>query len=148
MDLRRKKVRLTEEDIVAMLRLPEGTRILAVQGRFDPPSVEVLLQRDDWPAAPPDSEAPLAEKFSQVIDDRLLVWLPELVRDGEPAVPQLCTEYQYKPPGEADWATIDRKSDVVQWLSSHGGKARMRLVGDWDEFPSVADYRAGSAGSE
>ena len=147
MDPRRKKIRLSEQDIIAMLRLPDGTQILAVRGVFDPPSVDVLLQRDDWPEVTPGTEASLVEKFSQMIDDRLLVWLPELVRDGEPAVPQLYTEYEYRASSAHSWQLIDRKSDVVQFLASHGGEARMRLVGDWDEFPSVRDYQAGSADS-
>lgn len=144
MDLRRKKVRLSEEDIMAMLRLPRGTRIAAVRGRFDPPSVEVLMQRDDWPEIPPDSEAPLMSSFRQMIDDRLVLWFPELSRDGEPAAPQFSTEYEWRAPSEYSKegtrvVVSDDRQDVIALLETEGGHVRQRLVSDWDALEEDGD---------
>lgn len=137
MDLRRKKIRLSEDNIRAMLRFPAGTDILAVRGQFDPPSIEVLVHRDDWPAITPDTEAPLAMTYQQVIDDRLLITFPELGSE-DPEFPSLRTEYQWQGQDGISWRDVPR-DHAIRWFAEHGGKVRMRLVSDWDEMREDGD---------
>lgn len=59
MDLHRRTIRLSEEDIVGMLDLPEGTQVRAVFSQFDPPAIMLGLTNDAWSEVPPDSEAPI-----------------------------------------------------------------------------------------
>jgi hypothetical protein len=73
---RRRRVHLNEYEVVGMLDLPTGTRVLAVHGRIDPPGLVLVVANDAWDEVPPETEAPAVEKRATVsADGRLLVRL-------------------------------------------------------------------------
>lgn len=79
---RRVKVRLGAAQVAKMLDLPAGTEVLAIQGTFDPPSIEVIVVHPDLPMVPLDTEAPpvggtvSVERFA---DDAGRVWHRSIV---------------------------------------------------------------------
>lgn len=147
-DLQRRKVlHLTERDIRAMLRLPEGTGILAIDSQFDPRRIRVLLVNEDWPEVPFDTEAQAITKDIQIVDGRLVLTFPELRADGDPELPELHTEYRWtadprKPPPPL-MSTMSRiftdKTAALAMRQTWGGTVEMRLAGDWDPLVPEAE---------
>lgn len=70
------KIRLNPMEIARMLELPDGFEVIAVQGRWDPVSIEVIVKADSLPESPIDAEAPFAQGWVTVEDGgvRRLEW--------------------------------------------------------------------------
>lgn len=147
---RRRVLNLTESDIRRMLRLPEGTGVLAISSEFDPPRIRVLLVNEDWPEVPPDSHAQPVHKIVEVVDGQALITFPELRKDGDPEFPEMHTEYRWNvnplepPPIAGPFPKVfTDKTAALALRSTWGGTVEMRLAGDWDALdpgPAELEY--------
>lgn len=84
--MRKAKVRLTPDDLLRMLCVPDGAYVIGVQVQVDPPGVVVVVHSETFPDVPPDNEAHLVwEKYLHDDGTMHVVWPRQEPSDG-PAV--------------------------------------------------------------